>query len=197
MFNTHYSYALFLVPGLIFVTLQLAVMLSSVVPNTNKKNMSEFFVRLIPQVLLQYFNFIAVAFIILPLFDIHLDGNLNSIFIFFNLLIIVSASISILISFISNNELFNTEVVLLLNTPAFLFCGLTYPLNLMPDIHIWFAQTIPFTHFFEAFIKIFYMNGKLSLAASEINILLGYLFIIFSITLIVVTIKIKKAKLLK
>jgi ABC-2 type transport system permease protein len=196
LFNETYSYSFFLVPGLIFVTLQLAVMLSSVISNDNKSSEGEgesnFFSRLIVQLLIQYINLAALLLLILPFFNFDFYNNFFPLFILFTLLIITSASLSIFISTVSNNELLNTEIVLLLNTPAFLFCGLTYPLNLMPDLHNWFAQIIPFTHFLEGLLKTNYMNSSIFYAAREVNLLIGYTLVILIISYFVINQKKKK-----
>ncbi|MAT56462.1 MAG: hypothetical protein CMF23_00660 [Ignavibacteriae bacterium] len=194
LFNETYSYSFFLVPGLIFVTLQLAVMLSSVISNDNKSSEGEsnFLSRLIVQLLIQYINLAALLLLILPFFNFDFYNNFFPLFILFTLLIITSASLSIFISTVSNNELLNTEIVLLLNTPAFLFCGLTYPLNLMPDLHNWFAQIIPFTHFLEGLLKTNYMNSSIFYAAREVNLLIGYTLVILIISYFVINQKKKK-----
>jgi ABC-2 type transport system permease protein len=181
LFNETYSYSFFLVPGLIFVTLQLAAMLSSVISinSDNNKSESSFLGRLLLIVILPFFNF-----------DFY--NNFFPLFILFTLLIITSVSLSIFISTVSSNELLNTEIVLLLNTPAFLFCGLTYPLNLMPDLHNWFAQIIPFTHFLEGFLKTYYMNSSIFYAVKEINLLIGYTLVILLLSYLVINQRKKK-----
>jgi ABC-2 type transport system permease protein len=194
LFNETYSYSFFLVPGLIFVTLQLAAMLSSVISinSDNNKSESSFLGRLISQLFIQYINLALLLIVILPFFNFDFYNNFFPLFILFTLLIITSVSLSIFISTVSSNELLNTEIVLLLNTPAFLFCGLTYPLNLMPDLHNWFAQIIPFTHFLEGFLKTYYMNSSIFYAVKEINLLIGYTLVILLLSYLVINQRKKK-----
>ena len=199
LFNPNYSYSFFLVPGLIFVTLQLAAMLSSVNISSSSvevNNLGTYIAKLAPHSGIQIINFSVLTFIILPIFNIILYKNFLPILFLYMLLILSSVALSILISLIFKKELLRTEVVLLMNTPAFLFCGLTYPLNLMPDFHIWFAQTIPFTHFLEGFLKLFYMDGNVYSVSKQLNILLIYTAGITAASLLVITLKKRKTEVL-
>lgn len=199
LFNPNYSYSFFLVPGLIFVTLQLAAMLSSVNISSSSvevNNLGTYIAKLAPHSGIQIINFSVLTFIILPIFNIILYKNFLPILFLYMLLILSSVALSILISLIFKKELLRTEVVLLMNTPAFLFCGLTYPLNLMPDFHIWFAQTIPFTHFLEGFLKLFYMDGNVYSVSKQLNILLIYTAGITTASLLVITLKKRKTEVL-
>ena len=199
LFNPNYSYSFFLVPGLIFVTLQLAAMLSSVNISSSSvevNNLGTYIAKLAPHSGIQIINFSVLTFIILPIFNIILYKNFLPILFLYMLLILSSVALSILISLIFKKELLRTEVVLLMNTPAFLFCGLTYPLNLMPDFHIWFAQTIPFTHFLEGFLKLFYMDGSVYSVSKQLNILLIYTAGITAASLLVITLKKRKTEVL-
>ena len=199
LFNPNYSYSFFLVPGLIFVTLQLAAMLSSVNISSSSvevNNLGTYIAKLAPHSGIQIINFSVLTFIILPIFNIILYKNFLPILFLYMLLILSSVALSILISLIFKKELLRTEVVLLMNTPAFLFCGLTYPLNLMPDFHNWFAQTIPFTHFLEGFLKLFYMDGNVYSVSKQLNILLIYTAGITTASLLVITLKKRKTEVL-
>ena len=199
LFNPNYSYSFFLVPGLIFVTLQLAAMLSSVNISSSSvevNNLGTYIAKLAPHSGIQIINFSVLTFIILPIFNIILYKNFLPILFLYMLLILSSVALSILISLIFKKELLRTEVVLLMNTPAFLFCGLTYPLNLMPDFHIWFAQTIPFTHFLEGFLKLLYMDGNVYSVSKQLNILLIYTAGITTASLLVITLKKRKTEVL-
>lgn len=199
LFNPNYSYSFFLVPGLIFVTLQLAAMLSSVNISSSSvevNNLGTYIAKLAPHSGIQIINFSVLTFIILPIFNIILYKNFLPILFLYMLLILSSVALSILISLIFKKELLRTEVVLLMNTPAFLFCGLTYPLNLMPDFHIWFAQTIPFTHFLEGFLKLLYMDGNVYSVSKQLNILLIYTAGITAASLLVITLKKRKTEVL-
>ena len=199
LFNPNYSYSFFLVPGLIFVTLQLAAMLSSVNISSSSvevNNLGTYIAKLAPHSGIQIINFSVLTFIILPIFNIILYKNFLPILFLYMLLILSSVALSILISLIFKKELLRTEVVLLMNTPAFLFCGLTYPLNLMPDFHIWFAQTIPFTHFLEGFLKLLYMDGNVYSVSKQLNILLIYTTGITATSLLVITLKKRKTEVL-
>ena len=70
-----------------------------------------------------------------------------------------------------------TEVAIFLVTPAFLFSGLTFPAWAMPAADAWYAQTMPFTPFLTAFMKVYQMNAPLKYIVPEVLHLSAFLFV--------------------
>ena len=198
LFNPNYSYSQFLVPGLIFVSLQMAIMLSAALV-FNSEISHKTFAMLIEtgegsplliftgKMLSHYFihllNSIIIVFLILPLFDIIIYGAVFPLFVLISLFIIASLSLAFLISVFINDQLFATEIALVINTPAFMFSGLTFPLWSMPLLHNIFSELIPFTHFLSAYLKLAQMSLPFSFISAEVFKLLLFIILPSIITL--------------
>lgn len=173
LFNPNYSYLYFLVPGLVMVTFQMSAMIIGVMiisVEFRKKTIAQYFSETGVSVS-QFFTsklsahfiahtvvFLLVYFVLFPLFNVNLKGNFFQQYILFIFFLLSAVSLGILISTLIHDQVFATEIALIVNTPAFMFSGLTFPLWGMPALHQWFAKIIPFTHYLEGFLKLNYMG---------------------------------------
>ncbi|MCB0752875.1 MAG: ABC transporter permease, partial [Ignavibacteriae bacterium] len=103
-------------------------------------------------------SIILIIGVIFPLYNIVVKGSLFTLLILIVAFIFASFLMGLLISTIFNDQLLATEIAVFINTPAFIFSGFTFPIWGMPFIHTIFAQILPFTHFLEAFLKVYQMG---------------------------------------
>lgn len=186
LFNPSYNYFNFLIPGLLTALLQMIIMVSAVIVISSEFTHNTFselielcgnnlFVLIagksIPHILIHSATGIGFLCVIFPLFGMEIPQNLPGSLMMVFLLICASFFTGLFISSLFHEQLFATELALFVNTPAFIFSGYTFPLWGMPALHNYFAQIIPFTHFLEGFIKIFYMNAPIKYALTEMIIL--------------------------
>lgn len=186
LYNPNYSYLSYLTPGLIGFTIQMLIMVASVlvissefthgtfgelVKIANGKVSRIFFGKFIPHFVIHFAAVLLIAGVIFPFFNIRVYGSELTIIALFTLFIITSLLLGLMISSLFHDQLFATELALFINTPAFIFSGFTFPLWGMPALHNTYAQVIPFTHFLSAFLKVYQMGAPLSSALNEILIL--------------------------
>ena len=206
LYNPTYSYAVYLTPGIALVMLQMIIMMVAVLLISSEHShdtfqqlaeLSDYSVwklfigKFIPHFTVMLMNYLVIVFLLLPLFGSPVPVKVIPLIIVGMLFIGASLSIGLAIGSIVHNQMIATEVSLFLNTPAFIFSGLTFPLWGMPSLHSAFAQIIPYTHFLEAFIKLFYMEANITLVTKEIQILSFFLLsgVIVSLTGIYVSLR--------
>jgi len=192
MFNPNYSYEQYLFPGLAAFTLMMIIMLTSVlvlnsefsnntlgelISTADNKLHAVIIGKSIPYVFIHLINLLILTGIILPLFHIGLTSQLISTILFFFLFIIVSFTAGMAVSVLVKDKMFATEIILFINTPAFIFSGLTFPLWSMPKIISSFAQIIPFTHFLSGFMKLYLWSAPVIYAVPEVEYMFGFLAI--------------------
>ena len=190
MFNPNYSYEQYLFPGLAAFTLMMIIMLTSVLVLNSEFSNNTFrelistgenklyavmFGKSVPYIFIHLLNVLILTGVILPLFNIGLNGAAISTVIFIMLFVGVSFAAGMAVSVLINDRMFATEIILFINTPAFIFSGLTFPLWSMPKVISAFAQVIPFTQFLSGFMKLYLWSAPLKYALPEIGILLGFL----------------------
>jgi ABC-2 type transport system permease protein len=203
MFNPNYSYEQYLFPGLAAFTLMMIIMLTSVLVlnsefsnNTLGELISTGEGRLhaviigksIPYILIHLINILILAGIILPLFQIGINTQVIYTILFFLLFVIVSFTAGMAVSVFINDQMFATELILFVNTPAFIFSGLTFPLWSMPKVIAAFAQIIPYTHFLSGFMKLYLWSAPPRYAIPDTKWLLCFLVIF----IIVITFGLKR-----
>ena len=212
LYNPNYSYLSYLIPGLIGFTIQMLIMVASVLVISSEfthetfgelvelaegKVSRIFFGKFIPHFIIHFATVLIITGVIFPLFNIRVYGSELSIIALFTLFTMVSLLLGLMISSLFHDQLFATELALFFNTPAFIFSGFTFPLWGMPALHSTYAQFIPFTHFLSAFLKIYQMDAPLSSAINEISILCLFAAISTLILLAKLKIEVNKDGLVK
>ncbi len=199
LYNPNYSYANYLVPGLIAFTFQLLIMLGAVIVISSEFTHDTFdeLVQLangnilaimlgkaIPHFIIHATTALMIIGMVFPFFNYKIEGSILLLIGFFFLFIAASLMLGLAISSFIHDQLFATEIAVFINTPAFIFSGFTFPLWAMPFIHSMFAQVLPFTHFLKGFLKIYQMNSPLEYILHEIGVLSLFVIISSIITLI-------------
>ncbi|MFH0733819.1 MAG: ABC transporter permease [bacterium] len=209
LYNAHYSYLNYLVPGLLACLFQMVIMLSGVliissefvhktfhelVELSNKNVFAIVIGKSLPHIIFHLITTIAIIGVIFPIFNIHIAGSTIGLLVLFLFFIMASFFPAFMISCLFHDQLFATELALILNTPAFLFSGFTFPLPSMPFLHNIFADIIPFTHFLYAYLMIYQMGTPFSYIFNYLLIL--SVFIVVSLIVIIISLK-KQMKNLK
>lgn len=212
LFNPNYSYSTFLVPPLIAAAFQMVIMLSGILLINSEKDSDQWNELVISvkgsafkiaagksaaHFIIHTFTLLLLLLIIFPYYGLDFNASFITMFSAFVLFILASLMPALFLSSLLDDPILSTEAALLINTPAFLFCGLTFPIWGMPDPHTWFAQIIPFTHFLDIFLKTGYMGNSLSINSNSIIVLFLFALIPFILSLPLIKMKIRGKKVLK
>ncbi len=186
MYNPNYSYLNYLVPGLLTVTLQLIIMIASVVVISSEFTHETFpellriannklsviiTGKMIPHFLIHTASVLLIFGVFFQFFNIPVNGSVLAVILFTLWFVLGCLNIGFLISSLFHDQLFATEVAVVLNTPAFIFSGFTFPLWGMPALHSTMAQALPYTHFLTGFLKLYQMGTPLYAVKHEFAVL--------------------------
>jgi ABC-2 type transport system permease protein len=204
MYNPNYNYLNYLIPGLIPVMMQMAIMLlaaiiissefanntfADLMKTAGNKVYAVFIGKSIPYLLINTATAFLIPGILFPFFKVEITGPVTGTLLLFALFSTASFFFGMMISTLSKNYLFTTEISLFLNTPAFIFSGFIYPLWAMPRPHVWFAQLMPFTHFIDAYLKACVMGSSLSAVMPEVIRLSLFVVISIAVTLVILLLR--------
>ncbi len=200
LYNPNYNYLTYLIPGFVPSLLQMIIMVVAVLLISSEFSHNTFGELLetanyrlsalilgksLPHIAIHTITALGILAILFPAFDVPYSGSIFLTLIVYFIFICAAFYLGMMISTIIHDQYISTEVALFINTPAFIFSGFIFPMWAMPAANSLFAQIMPFTHFINAFIKIYFMNTDLSAAYKEIRDLC--LFILFSLLIIVLT----------
>ncbi len=186
LFNPNYNYEQYLVLLMLIFTFQMGLMMIAA-QRINREIASDtlkdalalarnswsrlYLGKALPIILVHSMIISITLFIVMPLFNVTLTGNY---FRFFVLYLMFSAA-SILMGFVLSTWIkdcqFAAEVSIIINTPAFLFSGYTFPLDAMLAPHFWYAKILPHTHFTFGYFKLCVMQIPWSAATPELLML--------------------------
>ena len=198
LYNPDFNYQMYLTPGLITVGLQMALIVASVLilnlefkRNTIDEllkistSSSQIFIgKMFAHLCIAWILFLLVAFLVFPMYHLEKSGTYFNFFIMYTLMSLACIGIGMMVSAISNNLLLVTDIALFFTSPAFVFSGFTFPRMAMPWYDQFYAEIMPYTHFLDGFIKIYFMKLPISYAMPEIYKLLIFIGITFSITIL-------------
>jgi ABC-2 type transport system permease protein len=198
LYNPDFNYQMYLTPGLITVGLQMALIVASVLilnlefkRNTIDEllkistSSSQIFIgKMFAHLCIAWILFLLVAFLVFPMYHLEKSGTYFNFFIMYTLMSLACIGIGMMVSAISNNLLLVTDIALFFTSPAFVFSGFTFPRTAMPWYDQFYAEIMPYTHFLDGFIKIYFMKLPISYAMPEIYKLLIFIGITFSITIL-------------
>ncbi len=211
LYNPDFNYQLYLTPGLITVGLQMALIVASVLilnfefyQKTEDQllristSSSEIVIgKFLAHLCVSWILFILIAFVVLPYFDLDKPAAAFNFFILYTLLSAACIGIGMMLSALFNKLLLVIDIALFFTSPAFVFSGFTFPRWAMPWYDQVYADIMPYTHFLDGFIKVYYMQLPLVYAKDEMIKLLLFIGVTFTITIIANQIRIKKFLKLK
>jgi len=174
LFNPNYSYLNYLVPGLALFTIQMASMLSGGFLFNKKNSKESIFTRFAVYFVWNVIVALTIFLILFPALHIRFAAEPLYAFVLTSFYLFVVMLIGLAISVYAKEELTAIEVILFINTPAFIFSGFTFPIWGMPKVHSIYAQIIPFTHFLEAYLRVGIMSAPINAILNQILILAGF-----------------------
>lgn len=196
LYNPSYNYQQYLVPGLITVGLQMIMIMVSVlllnyeaITHTRRElirlsNGSASAViagKTIAHFAIALLNFILVAFVVFPYFNLGITSAIGKFFVLYSLLSLACIGIGVMLSALFADTMLATDAALFYTSPAFVFSGFTFPRWAMPWYDQYYANIMPYTHFLDGFFKVYYMDLPLHYARMEMGYLLLFIAITFSI----------------
>ncbi|WP_028122204.1 ABC transporter permease [Epilithonimonas tenax] len=198
LYNPDFNYQLYLTPGLVTVGLQMALIVASVLIlniefNQNTINdllkistsSSQIIIgKLLAHLCIAWVLFLWIAFIVFPVFDLGKPQTDFNFFILYTLMALACIGIGMMLSAISNNMLFVVDVALFFTSPAFVFSGFTFPRWAMPWYDQLYADIMPYTHFLDGFIKLYFMALPLSYVIPEMIRLLVFIGVTFPVAIV-------------
>lgn len=199
LYNPEFNYQMYLTPGLVTVGLQMALIVASVlILNLEfKKNTIDSLLRIstsssqivigkmLAHLCIAWLLFILISFVVFPVFDLGKPQTDFSFFVLYTLLALACIGIGMMLSAISDNLLFVVDVALFFTSPAFVFSGFTFPRWAMPWYDQVYADIMPYTHFLDGFIKLYFMELPIGYAFPEMIRLCVFIGITFPVAVVV------------
>lgn len=193
LFNPHYNYLYYLVPGLTTVLLQMIVFflatrsINSEFKDKSFKKLLEIsdgsilkilFAKLLTYTVIGMLIAILIFSFIHPILGIPTGTNTLSFMWVILIFVITNAALGLMISILFKDQAIAMDVAFVYNSPAFVFSGFTFPIIAMPAFNSWYANLIPYTHFLKAYIKGIEMSTSFNFLIPQVIALL--LFILFA-----------------
>lgn len=194
LYNPTYNYQEYLVPGLITVGMQMILIISSMLAlNYEWKTgtMQELHIlsagsalgvvagKTVAHLTISWVNFIWIAFVVFPYFDIGVPSATGKFFVVYSLLSLACIGIGMFISALFKDVMLSGDTALFYTSPAFVFSGFTFPRWAMPWYDQYYATIMPYTPFLDAFFKVYYMNLPFRYAQADLNKLLIFCAVMF------------------
>lgn len=199
LYNPDFNYKMYLTPGLITVGLQMALIVAAVlILNLEFKrntiddlleishSSSQIVIgKMLAHLSVSWILFVLVAFVVFPVYDLEKPGTDFNFFIIYTLMALACIGIGMMLSALSDNLLFVTDVALFFTSPAFVFSGFTFPRWAMPWYDQLYSDIMPYTHFLDGFIKLYFMQLPMHYAMPEVYKLLLFTGITFPLAVII------------
>ena len=199
LYNPDFNYKMYLTPGLITVGLQMALIVAAVIilnlefkRNTIddlleiSHSSSQIVIgKMLAHLSVSWILFVLVAFVVFPVYDLGKPGTDFNFFIIYTLMALACIGIGMMLSALSDNLLFVTDVALFFTSPAFVFSGFTFPRWAMPWYDQLYSDIMPYTHFLDGFIKLYFMQLPMHYAMPEVYKLLLFTGVTFPLAVII------------
>lgn len=199
LYNPDFNYKMYLTPGLITVGLQMALIVAAVlILNLEFKrntiddlleishSSSQIVIgKMLAHLSVSWILFVLIAFVVFPVYDLEKPGTDFNFFIIYTLMALACIGIGMMLSALSDNLLFVTDVALFFTSPAFVFSGFTFPRWAMPWYDQLYSDIMPYTHFLDGFIKLYFMQLPMHYAMPEVYKLLLFTGVTFPLAVII------------
>lgn len=197
LYNPDFNYQLYLTPGLITVGLQMALIVASVLIlnlefkqhtiddllKISKSSSQVVLGKTLAHLCIAWVLFVLVANVVFPVYDLGKPSTDFNFFIIYTLMALGCIGIGMMLSALSNNLLLVTDIALFFTSPAFVFSGFTFPRWAMPWYDRFYADIMPYTHFLDGFIKLYFMELPLKYSLPEIYKLLIFTGVTFPVAI--------------
>jgi len=165
--NPYFNYTIYLIPGILISILQMSGSFSAlwifrqssadseqrIIPQKGER-LAFVLGKSIPLLLINILTVIILFSIFLPLSGITISSNYFFLFLNAIILIIVSFGMGAILSLVLDNLVSASQALLVINAPAFVFSGYTFPRWAMPDLIQRFAELIPVTKFLDSYFPV-------------------------------------------
>jgi ABC-2 type transport system permease protein len=194
LYNPSYNYQQYLVPGLVFVALQMMIIMVAVLALNYEKNtdtrqqlytlargsaLRVITGKTLSHLSVAWVNFILITGVMFPLFGLGHPAATGRLFLLFTLLALACIGIGMLVSAIFSDVMVACDLGLFYTSPAFVFSGFSFPRWAMPWYDQYYAWLMPFTPFLDGFFKVYFMELPLRYAYPEMGKLLIFILITF------------------
>jgi len=207
LFNPHYNYLYYLVPGLTTVLLQMIVFFLATRSINSEFKSNSFrelwtmsggsilkiiLAKLITYTVIGMMIAILIFSIIHPVLGIPMGSNTLAFMWVILLFVITNASLGLMISILFKDQAIAMDVAFVYNSPAFVFSGFTFPIIAMPAFNSWYANLIPYTHFLKAYIKGIEMSSSFGFLIPQLIALLVFILVAYVISVFGLQFHLKK-----
>lgn len=169
--NTWLDYSIFVIPGVVMAILQMASAFSTmwlfrlhvesesgrIIPHRGHR-LSYFIGKITPLLIANIFSIIFAYSVILPFAGITVNDCYFQLIGLTVLFSVVSMGMGALFSLLLKNLVTGMQMGLLINAPAFVFSGYTYPRWAMPEAIRVISNIEPLTHFLDGFFPMLIFN---------------------------------------
>ncbi len=192
LYNPNYNYLNFLIPGVAAFFIQMCFMVAGAMifvtdfSNGGKEELKKlangklapiFFGKAIPHFLLQMTTVFILIGILFPMFDVPVRAGNFNLFVLLLVFSIASFLPGLVISLLSKDEMNATQTVIFINTPAFVFSGLTFPIWSMPLLHKVIAALMPLTPALEGMLKLHQIGTPFGFVTGEMLHLMAFIVV--------------------
>jgi ABC-2 type transport system permease protein len=206
-YNPSSNYLLFLFPGMLGTIMQqvflivLALSFAREYEDNTFRDLVRYtrrpiyllFVKTMPYFIIGIAIWFPLINIFFPAFNLQMPAN-QALFYFISVLFILAVTfMGVAVSIMMTNQLKATEVLMVIATPSFIISGQTWPLEYMPKGVQMLANTIPLTHYLQAFRSMMTYNATAKELMPQITALLILNGVFLALALLALKYKIKKA----
>ncbi|MDN3642097.1 ABC transporter permease [Lutimonas halocynthiae] len=207
LFNPHYNYLYYLVPGLTTVLLQMIVFFLATRSINSEFKSNSFqelwdlsggsifkiiFAKLLTYTVIGMMIAMLIFAFIHPILGIPSGANTLSFMWVILIFVITNATLGLMISILFKDQAIAMDVAFVYNSPAFVFSGFTFPIIAMPAFNSWYANLIPYTHFLKAYIKGIEMSSPFSFLIPQVIALLLFTLFAYVVSVIGLMFHVKK-----
>jgi ABC-2 type transport system permease protein len=171
MGNPWYDYAVYLVPGMLMALLQMSGCFSALWMFRRRREAHGAFIkppesgkmawalaRILPIAVANIVAVLVMVLVLYPIAGIPMFAATPYLILIGVILVLVSMGMGALLSVVLPNMVTAVQAGLVINAPAFVFAGYTYPRWAMPQLIKFFAELLPLTHTLDAASPLFMYN---------------------------------------
>jgi len=207
LFNPHYNYLYYSVPGLTTVLLQMIVFFLATRSINSEFKSNSFqelwdlsggsilkiiFAKLLTYTVIGMMIAILIFAFIHPILGIPSGTNTLSFMWVILIFVVTNATLGLMISILFKDQAIAMDVAFVYNSPAFVFSGFTFPIIAMPAFNSWYANLIPYTHFLKAYIKGIEMSSPFSFLIPQVVALLLFTLFAYVVSVLGLMFHVKK-----
>lgn len=152
------------------------------------------FYKAVPYFLMGVLVWFPLIKIYFYLFHVEMPQNEGLFYLVSALFMLAVTFMGIAVSIMMKSQLKATEILMVIATPSFIISGQTWPLEYMPRAVRVLSNTIPLTHYLQAFRSMMMYNAGFGELKPQITMLAVLTIVFFLIALIALRFKINREK---